>query len=146
MSEHVESTDADNDDKVDRAFLSRENKRLKKCKWNGVQYATRSLHEGNSQIIFNPACSTDLVPGYILDIIEADEPILIVHRLEPAVDLSFDAFQQYQDFPASIFSRECRSQPEIVHCRMVHGHFASFPLGERNLVVLRLFNARHYSA
>ncbi|KAL5497965.1 hypothetical protein ACEPAH_2896 [Sanghuangporus vaninii] len=119
---------------------TRPDERIKRCKWNNVQYSIRSSHEGNSQILFRPMYSTDLVPAYIRDIEEGDIPTFVVHRLQPAADLQFDAFHKYPDFPAVIYSKDCCSVPETIDGRVVQGHFAAFPLGKRNVVVLSLLN------
>jgi len=78
----------------------------------GVQYATCDANKNDSNIFFEPAGSSSLVPGVIHKIFSMPGPdqqesyFFAVHRYESVPDGVENPFQAFPDFGAGLWSRD----------------------------------------
>ncbi|TFK45236.1 hypothetical protein OE88DRAFT_1640188 [Heliocybe sulcata] len=113
-----------------------------RTKHDGVGYATRMTHIGNSLIEFYPSGDAKArpVPGCIEYIYkpEGAQALLFAVRRHMPVEGAIDPFSQYPDFPAQLYSSRLSNKLELVEAHWVFSHFAQYQTNPDQVVIVSL--------
>lgn len=114
---------------------------------NGVMYARRSTHTGNSLVTFYPGGDTSLpaVPGSIKYIFEHNGKIsFALQRQCPARNDILDPFRHYPYFPARLYYASLSLELEEVNPSWVVSHYIRWSYSPTFVVVLALSRVRSF--